>query len=72
MISMGIYVFNREVLVRRLEEDSKTQGSGRDFGRDVVPRMVEMDRVFAYPFRGLLARRWHDPKLLGIEHGLAQ
>ncbi len=56
MISMGIYVFNRDVLVRRLEEDSKTQGSRRDFGRDVVPRMVEMDRVFAYPFRGY----WRD------------
>ncbi len=56
MISMGIYVFNRDVLVRRLEEDSKTQASRGDFGRDVVPRMVEMDRVFAYPFRGY----WRD------------
>jgi glucose-1-phosphate adenylyltransferase len=56
LISMGIYVFDRDVLVRRLEEDAHTPGSKRDFGRDVVPRMVEMDRVYAYPFRGY----WRD------------
>jgi glucose-1-phosphate adenylyltransferase len=56
LISMGIYVFDRDVLVRRLEEDAHRQGSKRDFGRDVVPRMVEVDRVFAYPFKGY----WRD------------
>jgi glucose-1-phosphate adenylyltransferase len=56
LISMGIYVFDRDILVRRLDDDARTQGSKRDFGRDVVPRMVEMDRVFAYPFRGY----WRD------------
>src|ERR1700716_309328 len=56
LISMGIYVFDRDVVVRRLEEDVHIQGSKRDFGRDIVPRMVEMDRVFAYPFRGY----WRD------------
>jgi glucose-1-phosphate adenylyltransferase len=56
LISMGIYVFDRDVLVRRLEEDARIAGSKRDFGRDIVPRMVEMDRVFAYPFRGY----WRD------------
>lgn len=52
LISMGIYVFERDVLRRRLEEDARIVGSRRDFGRDVVPRMVDMDRVFAYPFKG--------------------
>jgi glucose-1-phosphate adenylyltransferase len=56
LISMGIYVFERDVLVRRLEEDAHIAGSKRDFGRDVVPRMVEHDRVYAYPFRGY----WRD------------
>jgi glucose-1-phosphate adenylyltransferase len=56
LISMGIYVFDRDVLVRRLEEDARTPGSKRDFGRDVVPHMVEMDRVYAYPFKGY----WRD------------
>ena len=56
LISMGIYVFDRDILVRRLEEDARISGSKRDFGRDVVPRMVEMDRVYAYPFKGY----WRD------------
>jgi glucose-1-phosphate adenylyltransferase len=56
LISMGIYVFNRDILVRRLDEDARLAGSKRDFGRDIVPRMVEMDRVYAYPFRGY----WRD------------
>jgi glucose-1-phosphate adenylyltransferase len=56
LISMGVYVFDREILVRRLEEDAQTPGSRRDFGRDIVPRMVSLDRVFAYPFRGY----WRD------------
>jgi glucose-1-phosphate adenylyltransferase len=56
LISMGVYVFDREILVRRLEEDAQTPGSKRDFGRDIVPRMVSLDRVYAYPFRGY----WRD------------
>jgi glucose-1-phosphate adenylyltransferase len=56
LISMGVYVFERDRLQRRLEEDAHTSGSKRDFGRDVVPRMVEEDRVFAYPFEGY----WRD------------
>jgi glucose-1-phosphate adenylyltransferase len=56
LISMGVYVFDRDVLVRRLDEDARIQNSKRDFGRDIVPRVVEMDRVFAYPFRGY----WRD------------
>jgi glucose-1-phosphate adenylyltransferase len=51
LISMGIYVFEYELLLRRLEEDLEDPNSSKDFGRDVVPRMVEMDRVYAYPFR---------------------
>jgi len=56
LISMGIYVFERDVLWRRLQEDARLPGSRRDFGRDVIPRMVELDRVFAYRFKGY----WQD------------
>ena len=56
LISMGIYVFDRDILMRRLEEDARISSSKRDFGRDVVPRMVEHDRVYAYPFLGY----WRD------------
>ena len=56
LISMGVYVFDRDILVKRLDEDARVPGSKRDFGRDIVPHMVEVDRVFAYPFRGY----WRD------------
>jgi glucose-1-phosphate adenylyltransferase len=50
LISMGIYVFDPEILTRRLTEDSRMRGSAHDFGKDIIPRMVGMDRVFAYRF----------------------
>ncbi|MSP14658.1 MAG: glucose-1-phosphate adenylyltransferase subunit GlgD [Chloroflexi bacterium] len=49
--SMGVYVFKTELLIRRLEEDAP-RSSGHDFGKDIIPTMVERDRVFAYPFTG--------------------
>jgi glucose-1-phosphate adenylyltransferase len=50
LISMGIYIFDPEILAQRLTEDSRMRGSAHDFGKDVIPRMVGMDRVFAYHF----------------------
>lgn len=48
--SMGVYVFNAKFLYEALCRDATKLGSRRDFGRDVVPRAVENDRVFAFPF----------------------
>jgi glucose-1-phosphate adenylyltransferase len=51
LASMGIYVFNTEIMVRRLIQDTKRRGSTHDFGRDVIPAMVTTrDRVYAYNF----------------------
>jgi len=53
MASMGIYVFNLTVLDRMLLEDAKRRDSGHDFGRDIIPRMLQGGmRVFAYPYGG--------------------
>ena len=52
LISMGVYVFEYEALLERLEADAEDPTSAHDFGRNVVPRMVELDRVYAYPFKG--------------------
>ena len=52
LASMGIYVFNTAFLLRRLEEDAPDSDSVHDFGRNIIPRMVERDQVFAYPFSG--------------------
>ncbi len=50
LASMGIYVFNADVLSRRLKEDP---GVKTDFGRDIIPSMVAGgDRVYSYRFDG--------------------
>lgn len=50
LCSMGVYVFNTEVLVKRIIEDAKRRTS-HDFGRDVIPAMIERDdKIMAYNF----------------------
>jgi len=49
LASMGVYIFDTDVLVRRVSQDAKRESS-HDFGKDVIPSMVGSDRVFAYPF----------------------
>ncbi|MFT3930876.1 MAG: glucose-1-phosphate adenylyltransferase [Spongiibacteraceae bacterium] len=51
LASMGIYVFNTDVLCRELIDDSKLNDSAHDFGRDIIPSMLDRKRVFAFPFR---------------------
>jgi glucose-1-phosphate adenylyltransferase len=48
--SMGNYLFNTEALLKVLEEDARTDGS-HDFGRDILPRLLQSDRVMAYNFQ---------------------
>lgn len=50
LASMGIYVFNTEILVKRLIEDARSNSS-HDFGKDIIPSMIGKDRVFAFDFR---------------------
>lgn len=50
LASMGIYVFNTELLVKRLIEDVRSD-STHDFGRDIIPSMIEKDQVFAFDFK---------------------
>jgi glucose-1-phosphate adenylyltransferase len=50
LASMGIYVFNTELLVRRLIEDARSDSS-HDFGKDIIPRMIGKDQVFTFDFR---------------------
>jgi glucose-1-phosphate adenylyltransferase len=61
--SMGIYVFNTDVLLRALHEDAQDPNSSHDFGKDVLPRNLETARVIAYDFRDLNAKQvryWRD------------
>lgn len=53
LASMGIYLFDRAVLDRLLWEDHMKQDSSHDFGKDILPHLVNMGgRVFAYPYEG--------------------
>jgi glucose-1-phosphate adenylyltransferase len=48
--SMGIYVFNKDLLAEALEHDSKDSNSNHDFGRDILPRLIRQYDVCAHLF----------------------
>ena len=51
--SMGIYIFNWKVLKRALEEDELDELSSNDFGKNIIPKMLNAGkRLIAYPFKG--------------------
>jgi glucose-1-phosphate adenylyltransferase len=53
LANMGVYLFNLEVLSQALLEDHEKPNSSHDFGKDILPRLVNSGaRVFAYPFSG--------------------
>ncbi|HFQ13850.1 MAG TPA: glucose-1-phosphate adenylyltransferase [Gammaproteobacteria bacterium] len=51
LCSMGIYVFNTEFLFEQLIKDADMPQSSHDFGKDVIPSIIERYRAYAYPFR---------------------
>jgi glucose-1-phosphate adenylyltransferase len=53
LASMGVYVFNYSVLEKALLEDQADPDSSRDFGHNVVPKMIDEGmNVYAYPYGG--------------------
>lgn len=50
LASMGIYVFNKEFLFKQLERDAKLEGSDRDFGKNIIPHIVETGKAQAHRF----------------------
>ena len=50
LASMGVYVFNAGFLFEQLIRDSDDPASSHDFGKDVIPHVVERYRVFAHDF----------------------
>ncbi|MCL5962293.1 MAG: glucose-1-phosphate adenylyltransferase [Chloroflexi bacterium] len=55
LVSMGVYVFNKDKLKTRIVEDA-SRITAHDFGRDVVPLMVKQDKVYGFRFQGY----WRD------------
>lgn len=65
--SMGIYVFDADALVDILEEDAANEDSTHDFGKDIVPGLVDTHKVVAHSFdkscvvsEGALEPYWRD------------
>lgn len=58
LVSMGIYVFNKDILVQSLVEDAEREESDHDFGRDIAPALVAdpSRKVYGYRFDGY----WRD------------
>ena len=50
LASMGNYVFDPEVLTNALIEDSRKAGSNHDFGKDIIPGLIDRMPVYAYNF----------------------
>ncbi|MGD8170488.1 glucose-1-phosphate adenylyltransferase [Vibrio sp. TRT 21S02] len=50
LASMGIYIFDMEVLQSALSDDAQNSNSTHDFGKDIIPKLIETHNVFAYHF----------------------
>ena len=62
LASMGIYIFKTDVLKEFLEMDHRNTESSNDFGKDVIPLLLEENKkLVAYPFSGY----WKDVGTIG-------
>lgn len=53
LASMGVYLFNWQVLKKYLIEDNEDPLSSNDFGKDIIPKMLGDERkLYAYQFNG--------------------
>jgi glucose-1-phosphate adenylyltransferase len=48
--SMGIYIFNTDVLIPVLLKDAEDEHSTHDFGKDILPKMMDDYRVYSFDF----------------------
>jgi glucose-1-phosphate adenylyltransferase len=48
--SMGVYLFNTDVLLPALLKDAEDQNSTHDFGKDILPRLVNDYKVYSFNF----------------------
>lgn len=62
LASMGIYVFNTSFLYEQLIKDADTTQSSHDFGKDIIPSVIDKYRLVAYPFRDADGKQayWRD------------
>jgi glucose-1-phosphate adenylyltransferase len=62
LASMGVYIFDTDVLVRALEADAEQQ-TNHDFGQDIIPALIHQVPVYSYRFydeNKKAAKYWRD------------
>jgi glucose-1-phosphate adenylyltransferase len=63
MASMGIYIFNAQLLEKLLIADAEDPNTTHDFGKNIIPAAIEQLYVYAYPFTDVKTRAqsyWRD------------
>jgi len=50
LCSMGIYIFNKDFLFEQLIKDADSPNSSHDFGKDIIPDVINKYRVYAHDF----------------------
>lgn len=61
LASMGIYVFNTDVLVRELTKDARREDSSHDFGKNIIPGMLERKKLLAHMMESMGEAGQADP-----------
>jgi glucose-1-phosphate adenylyltransferase len=61
LASLGIYVFSRRFLLDELRRDAETEGSSRDFGKDIIPYLVRHGHAQAHRFSASCVRSRDEP-----------
>lgn len=65
LASMGIYIFNKDTLVKALMEDSEDPASDHDFGKNIIPKLLqEGKRLYCYSYSGY----WRDVGTIDSYH----
>jgi glucose-1-phosphate adenylyltransferase len=62
LASMGIYVFQTKFLLEQLERDSNDPASSRDFGKDIIPYVVQHGKAVAHRFTESCVRSANEPQ----------
>jgi glucose-1-phosphate adenylyltransferase len=56
LVSMGVYLFRTPALIKALIQDARNQASSHDFGRDILPKLILGEKIYAHLFEGY----WED------------
>lgn len=60
LASMGIYIFNQDLLLGVLAKDSQNATSSHDFGHDLIPQLIHSHKVVGYEFGSSAGRVTQD------------